>query len=340
MIGSESFCRHACAYACLAMVCALTAAAHVPQCGVAFDGKPQHVECAHTNAFVARIPRNAPEGHVARVVDRILENVRKVRAADPEAVPMAFWDFDGTIICGDLGIGWTENGRVRYRGLLEEIIRAGLVPIYRQADGYERWLADYRRMCEIGSWLSQAYDAQMFTGVSVRELDAFCERTIRERDYAQWYFASSMAIWKALAAAGVENCVVSASIEPMMRGVAPSLGIPRERVRATRVEEECGRWTTRLLQPVPFGEGKVDAVRRFVLARGKAVALAAFGNSYATDAAFLRYVATQPSLPGGAHGTAMMINGGKTVPGYTEHFICVEQRAVMGPRADACGRKQ
>ena len=60
------------------------------------------------------------------------------------------------------------------------------------------------------------------------------------------------------------------------------------------------------------------------------MAVAAFGNSYLTDGAFLRYVATQPFLPGGAKGTAVMINGGKTVPGLSEHFICVEQQAVVG----------
>lgn len=31
------------------------------------------------------------------VIARVLENVAKVKAADSEAVPMAFWDFDGTI---------------------------------------------------------------------------------------------------------------------------------------------------------------------------------------------------------------------------------------------------
>ena len=38
----------------------------------------------------------------------------------------------------------------------------------------------------------------------------------------------------------------------------------------------------------------------------------------------------QPFLLGGAKGTAVMINSGKTVPGLPEHFICVEQQAVVG----------
>jgi hypothetical protein len=87
--------------------------------------------------------------------------------------------------------------------------------------------------------------------------------------------------------------------------------------------------TTKVIHPIPCGEGKVENVRELLLSRPGGVAVAAFGNSYSTDGAFLRYVATQPSLPGGAKGTAVMINGGKTVPGYTEHFITVTQEAVV-----------
>lgn len=271
-----------------------------------------------------------PEGHVKRVVEQVLGNVVKMRAADSNVVPMAFWDFDGTIIKGDIGDGLLIDGQVAYRGLVDEVILGGFNPIYRGEEGVRQWRDDYHRMAKIGAWLSQGFDSQMFAGVSAEELDAFCVKTIAEKRYADWYFASSMAIWKALAEAGVENYVVSASIEALMRNTASTLGIPRDRVRATRVVLEGGRWTTKVVQPIPYGEGKVDAVQEIVRTRPHGVAIAAFGNSYSTDAPFLRYVATQPSLPGGAQGTAMMINGGKTVPGYSEHFICVEQDAVQG----------
>lgn len=271
-----------------------------------------------------------PEGHVQKVVAQILDNVAKMKAADSHAVPMAFWDFDGTIIKGDLGLGLQVDGRECYRGLLDEVIQGGYNPIYKGAEGSRQWLKDYEHMTKLGPWLSQGFDAQMFAGVLAEELDAFCMKVAAKNRYADWYFASSMAIWKALAEAGVENYVVSASIESLMRNMASTLGISRDRIRATRVVQEGGRWTTKLIQPIPYGEGKVDAVQEIVRARPHGVAIAAFGNSYSTDAPFLRYVATQPSLPGGAKGTAMMINGGKIVPGYSEYFICVEQDAVQG----------
>ena len=282
----------------------------------------------------------AEENHVRPVVARILDNVRKLRAADPEVVPMAFWDFDGTIILGDCGFGYVEDGVVRYKGLIEEVIDAGFLPMYRGEGGYRRWWQDYTRMSEIGPWLAQGYDAQMFAGVSAAEVDDFCRRRIREKGLDRWYFASSMAIWRALADAGVENYVVSANIEALMRNMAFTLGIPPERIRGTRTELDGGRWTTRLLHPVPHDEGKTDAVRGLVRARSHGVAVAAFGNSYAADGAFLRYVATQPSLPGGATGTAMMINGGKPVPGFAEHFICVEQSKTVSASKEHEGAKK
>ena len=87
----------------------------------------------------ASVASAGEEGHVRGVVARILENVRKVRAADSEAVPMAFWDFDGTIIRGDSSIGTAVDETVRYRGLLRAAIEEGFLPMYRGADGYRKW---------------------------------------------------------------------------------------------------------------------------------------------------------------------------------------------------------
>ena len=60
------------------------------------------------------------------------------------------------------------------------------------------------------------------------------------------------------------------------------------------------------------------------------VALAGFGNSYRTDGPFLRYIATQPSLPDGIRATSVMINVGKARPGYTEHFTTFGENDVVG----------
>ena len=242
---------------------------------------------------------------------------------------MAFWDFDGTIIKGDVSEGLVEKGEQRFKGLIQRTIEEGYSTVY----GREEWKryreVDYPRLNEMGRWISWPFNAQIYAGTRVADLDAFC---VREYDlvYRKWYFASSIAMLRALEKAGVENYVVSASPELFVANAAATLPLPRERLRGIRVHLSAGYVTTQILYPLPMGEGKVELVRELVLARPHGVAVAAFGNSYSTDGAFLRYVAKQPSLPGGAKGTAVMVNGGKVVPGYTEHFICVDQDEVTG----------
>lgn len=150
----------------------------------------------------------------------------------------------------------------------------------------------------------------------------------------RWRFGTltgrSSRVTAALAEAGVENYVVSANVEALVRNVASTLAIPPDRVRGARVELEDGRWTTRLVQPIPHGEGKSEIVRGLVCERPHGVAIAAFGNSYSTDGAFLRHVAEQTKLPGDARGTAVMINGRCLGPESRDGFMCVRQEALVG----------
>ena len=73
---------------------------------------------------------SAVEEHVDRVVDEILSNVAKLKASDPTVLPMAFWDFDGTIIRGDISVGLQEDGVERHQGLIHAGIMAGFSPFY------------------------------------------------------------------------------------------------------------------------------------------------------------------------------------------------------------------
>jgi phosphoserine phosphatase len=271
------------------------------------------------------------EEHADGIIARILENAAKIKAADPKAVPMAFWDFDGTIIKGDITGGWDDDWNILYKGLVHRTIEAGFNSVYSGQDGLKQFFeADYPRLRRgIGKWLAWPFLAQMYFGQSEAKLDAFC-RAECEKVYRKWFFASSVKMLQALEQAGVENYIISASPELFVRSASDALGLPPERFRGIRVHVACGRITTQILYPVPDGEGKVENLRDIVLARPHGVAVAAFGNSYSTDGAFLRYVATQPSLPGGARGTAVMINGRHPVEGYAEHFVKVSQDETIG----------
>ena len=266
----------------------------------------------------------AAETHADDVVATILGNVAKLKAARPDAVPMAFWDFDGTIIKGDVSEGLDEDGTQKFKGLIEETILAGLSPVYKGPEGWIRYRdRDYPRLKEIGRWLAWPYNGQIYKGVSAAKLDEFCLRKYDEV-YRHWYFASSIKIMQALEKAGVENYVVSASPEIFVRNADKTLGLPRERLRAIRIAIDAGYMTTRIIYPVPYDAGKVENVRELVLARPHGVAVAGFGNSYSTDGEFLKYIVTQ-SLPGGAKGFALMINGGPERDGFKGLFRLVEQ---------------
>ena len=272
------------------------------------------------------------EDHVDTVVSRILVEVAKLKAADPDAVPMAFWDFDGTIIKGDVSEGYAKDGVVGFRGLLEETIRAGLCTTYRGEEGWRAFRRDYPTLRRLGRWLAWPCLGQMYHGTKAADIDALCRARFRDV-YAKWYYASSVEILRRLEAAGVENHIISASPELFVRNGGASLGLEATRMNGLRVGIDGGYVSTRIEEPVAMGEGKVEVLRRIVNARPHARAVAGFGDSYFTDGPFLRYVATQ-RLPGGAKGFAMMINGKEKNPEYDGLFLCVSQQKTV---ADGVG---
>lgn len=269
------------------------------------------------------------EKHADGIVADILAEVAKLKAADPQAVPIAFWDFDGTIIKGDISTGLVEDGRETYPGLIRVAIEAGYSPIYRGPAGATKFLYDdYVRMQAFGKFLAWPAIGQVFHGASVRDLGTIC-RSHADRVLKPWVFASSQRIIDALARAGVENQVVSGSPDVFVKSASHIANIPSECAVGIRQKVVGGHLSTELVYPLSMNEGKIEVIREILRARPHAVAVAAFGNSYWTDGPFLRYVATQP-LPGGAKGTAVMVNGAGDAAGYRGFFRCVTQDEICG----------
>lgn len=264
------------------------------------------------------------------VVREVLETVARVKAAEPAAVPMAFWDFDGTIIKGDISVGHSEDGREVYKGLFVQAAAAGFSTRFADGAGAEKYLTgDYEKLgTTVGRWLSWPSLGQSFHGADAERLEAFCRRYC-EATLKAWYFASSLRILRALEAAGVENYIISASPDVFVKAAGIAAGVPRARATGIRQRVAGGRLTSQLEYPLAMNEGKVECLREIVTACPGGVAVAAFGNSYWTDGPFMRYVATNP-LPGGAKGRALMINGGTPPKGYEGLFRCVTQDETQG----------
>ena len=271
---------------------------------------------------------SAVEEHADRVVDQILANVAKLKAADPSVAPMAFWDFDGTIIKGDISEGLRENGVERHQGMTRAGIMAGFSPFYKGEEGCRQFDRDYARLSEIGRFIAWPFIGQVFAGVKVADFDRFCAQRVRDV-YSKWYFASSVSILRRLEAAGVENHIISGSPDIYVKNAAESIGLTSDRMHGIQLAIDGGILSTRIEYPVTTGEGKVEVLRRLVNARKNAVAVAGFGDSYKTDGAFLRYIVRQ-TLPGGAKGFALMINGSGSDSGYEGLFTCVRQSEIVG----------
>jgi len=277
------------------------------------------------------------ESHAAELLAELLDLRAALLALRPKARLFAFWDLDGTLLRGDCSEGLHAEGQELYPGLVRLAIEQGHSPVYSSDGiGYQRWQQDYRQLSErIGCWLAYPFLAQIFAGASEQDLldlaAAHFDTTLRK-----FYFAASRTIFDGLAKAGVEQHILSASAQFFVRGAAASLALPPENLHGIQVKTADGKLTRELLYPVTYAEGKVTKLIEIVqAAEGQArsdseqpvFVLAAFGNSFETDRAFLAHVLGQ-SLPTGLP-LAVMINAGFAPTDYRGLFRSVRQTRVV-----------
>lgn len=296
--------------------------------------------------MLACSPLPTAEPHAKEVVD-IIEQTRLFvqkfarhgnhPCAEQKCVFLSFWDFDGTIIHGDITDGLTdENGELVYKGLQQVAIEAGLSGRYLGDDGFTRYRRDYEAL-ESGAGHEPAYRfiPQAFAGAHPREFEELVERHFDET-LSRYFFSASVAMLEHLREHGVETHIVSASPHFFVRGAAKSLDLPEAWIHGVRLETDAnGSLSSRVAEPFPYAAGKT-AVIQHVVAETKeregtehVYVIAGFGNSPHTDGHFLEFVARQ-RLPDG-RPLAVMINGGEEV---NENFHYVTQREVMSQRTD------
>ena len=271
---------------------------------------------------------------VNNIVSEIIANVEKIKSHSPNSIPMAFWDFDGTIICGDISLGHIVNGKKEYSGMFLKAVEGGFSSVFKDLSSAERYLEkDYPYLEKtVGKFLAWPSLGQVFFGADAEEIESYC-RNYAEANLKKWFFSSSLRIMRALEKAGVENYIVSGSPDIFVKAAGTVAGVPRERCVGIRQKIAGGRLSTELKYPLSMNEGKVECVREILNSRSGAVAVAGFGNSYWTDGPFMRYIASNP-LPLGIKGVSVMINGGKVPEGYEGLFRLVnfeKTNAISGP---------
>jgi phosphatidylglycerophosphatase C len=156
------------------------------------------------------------------------------------------FDADGTLWRGDVG-----------EELLRELVAQDRLPRWRgRRDLYQV----YEEKVAQDPATGYAFAAEAMADWEEAALQDYCRDFFR-RQMASQLFPFTAPLLRALAAAGHEIWVVSASaVWPVIPGAA-WLDVPPERVIAVQVEVEGGRLTARSRRPVPAGEGKVELLK-------------------------------------------------------------------------------
>ena len=276
---------------------------------------------------------SSTESHADELLAELLDLRGALLALHPRARLLAFWDLDGTLLRGDCSEGLSSGGKEIYPGLVRLALEKGHSPQYSSdVIGYQRWQHDYRQLGErVGFWLAYPFLAQIFAGALEQDLidlaTGHFDTTLRK-----FYFSASRTIFDGLAQAGVEQHILSASADFFVRGAATSLALPSGNLHGIRVKTIEGRLTRELLYPVTYAEGKVTKLIEIVQtaeaqSQDPVFALAAFGNSFDTDRAFLAHVLRQ-TLPIG-QPMAVMINAGFAPANYRGLFRSVRHKRVV-----------
>jgi HAD superfamily phosphoserine phosphatase-like hydrolase len=245
----------------------------------------------------------------SQVGGEILTCAGALRAACPEAEPVAFWDFDGTLFEGDCSEGFTRAGHGRIAGLVECAIAEGWSQAYPAAGGFARcWEAYQTTMRETGTAAAYLQLVRVFAGAPEGALRELAEREFASR-LRPWFFAGALELWAELEAGGVSCMVISASADFFIKGAAGVLGVPADRLHGVRLAAGAdGILTPDAVEPVTIGTGKAALLQDLLSApvpRGKRYAVAAFGNDFFTDGPMLEAAASS-ILPVGAPVAALV----------------------------------
>ncbi len=250
------------------------------------------------------------------------------RPADSPA-PLAVFDFDNTMILGDIGLAVAIRQAERHefgfdpRGpnpVFAPALTARFAAFETSAPGAARErlqreivygvLAGYYRAWEQGGGRPEAcaYLVRLLQGFTVGEAnelaraafqagqrEAVCVRRFADEAGSGPPFEEPAGIRlrpaiqdmvTRLRAAGFDLWVVSASAKRLVEAGAALYGIAPDHVIGMQSEENAGRLGTRVVPPITYGPGKVEAIRAVI---GRMPALA-FGDAE-TDFEMLRAAA-------------------------------------------------
>lgn len=228
---------------------------------------------------------------------------QKEKSSLSELQGMAFWDFDGTILDGDIAEGWeAANGRPKYHGMMEEVFLQNFLPFKDQTTKEKFW-QNYRQYLQ-----ELRLDKAYFYMVEVLEqLSETDQKTVEhlageafQNFLKDFFFQSTLELMDFLKNLGVENYIISASPHLFVKAASKILSLPEKNISGITLKE---------FPLINYGPGKAQRVKN-ILQKSKSLGqkslpLLAAGNSWKSDGPMCREVTTWG-------GIGLLINAGQT----------------------------
>jgi phosphoserine phosphatase len=171
------------------------------------------------------------------------ELIAAVRSLEPGAV--AAFDADGTLWREDVG-----------EAFLRHLVHVKWVKLPDGRDPYE----EYERRVEHDRKSGYAFAAQLQAGLDVTALAEEAEKFARIW-VAPRIVRAVQELRDVCEQHALRPTIVSASPLPIVQAAAPLAGIPADRCLGIEVRVSQGRYTDRVIDPVPFADGKLAALQ-------------------------------------------------------------------------------
>ena len=281
------------------------------------------------------------ENNSIEIIKQILNTKIKIQKSpecqNNKCIFLSVWDFDGTILKGDCSEGLKENGKVKYKGLLQLVIENNLSSMYPAVVGSNQpskkfWKKYKDQEHNLNKYTAYSFLVQIFSGTQKSTIIGLARKHLNQ-NLKPYFFKSSIETFKEIKESEVIPHIISASPDAFISGVNEALGLPKYLLHGIRSKvTPDGKISKKMDLPITYAEGKTEKLKQIVRSYSdknlKVYILAAFGNSYHTDSSFMNYVVSQ-KLPAGK-AVAVMINGGNKPHSHSKNFIKVKQVLTMG----------
>lgn len=161
---------------------------------------------------------------------------------------VAVFDADGTLWHEDVG-----------EAFLHWLIDQKKLHMPSDLDVY----AHYEALCAQDKMIGYPYAAQAMAGMSEAEVRRLAANFFADH-FRQNIYPGQRALIERLQRAGVQVWIVSASNQWLIEAAANYLGVPAAQVVGIRLGVERGLITDKIIPPVTYRQGKVEAIRKYI----------------------------------------------------------------------------